>query len=332
VIKTKVNLHKLAVVANLVLLSAFMIPAHGQAFPSKPIQLIVTGAPGASTDIIARRLGKVIQDQTGISIVVENKGGASGSIALLQTIRAPADGYRLVIAVPDSVTIYPLLKKTKPYVAEKDLTPIAQVAEAHFVFAVSATSPVNNLAEFITRAKGRLQATQLSYASPGNGTTARLVTEMFMARSGIKMLHVPYRSTIPGLVGVVGGETEIMATSIASAKAMVDSGQLKLIGITREQRLKEFQGIPTAIESGLENFVVPVWWGIFGPTNLPVNVREKLTSIILNAARSDEMKSQLMALGLEPKSRGDEDFRAFLSKDTQMWQEVISKVDLPLED
>jgi tripartite-type tricarboxylate transporter receptor subunit TctC len=332
VIKTKVNLHKLAVVANLVLLSAFMIPAHGQAFPSKPIQLIVTGAPGASTDIIARRLGKVIQDQTGISIVVENKGGASGSIALLQTIRAPADGYRLVIAVPDSVTIYPLLKKTKPYVAEKDLTPIAQVAEAHFVFAVSATIPVNNLAEFITRAKGRLQATQLSYASPGNGTTARLVTEMFMARSGIKMLHVPYRSTIPGLVGVVGGETEIMATSIASAKAMVDSGQLKLIGITREQRLKEFQGIPTAIESGLENFVVPVWWGIFGPANLPVNVREKLTSIILNAARSDEMKSQLMALGLEPKSRGDEDFRAFLSKDTQMWQEVISKVDLPLED
>jgi tripartite-type tricarboxylate transporter receptor subunit TctC len=332
VIKTKVNLHKLAVVVNLVLLSAFMIPAHGQAFPSKPIQLIVTGAPGASTDIIARRLGKVIQDQTGISIVVENKGGASGSIALLQTIRAPADGYRLVIAVPDSVTIYPLLKKTKPYVAEKDLTPIAQVAEAHFVFAVSATSPVNNLAEFITRAKGRLQATQLSYASPGNGTTARLVTEMFMARSGIKMLHVPYRSTIPGLVGVVGGETEIMATSIASAKAMVDSGQLKLIGITREQRLKEFQGIPTAIESGLENFVVPVWWGIFGPANLPVNVREKLTSIILNAARSDEMKSQLMALGLEPKSRGEEDFRAFLSKDTQMWQEVISKVDLPLED
>jgi len=332
VIKTKVNLHKLAVVANLVLLSAFMIPAHGQAFPSKPIQLIVTGAPGASTDIIARRLGKVIQDQTGISIVVENKGGASGSIALLQTIRAPADGYRLVIAVPDSVTIYPLLKKTKPYVAEKDLTPIAQVAEAHFVFAVSATSPVNNLAEFITRSKGRSQATQLSYASPGNGTTARLVTEMLMARSGIKMLHVPYRSTIPGLVGVVGGETEIMATSIASAKAMVDSGQLKLIGITREQRLKEFQGIPTAIESGLENFVVPVWWGIFGPANLPVNVREKLTSIILNAARSDEMKSQLMALGLEPKSRGDEDFRAFLSKDTQMWQEVISKVDLPLED
>ena len=331
-IKTKVNLHKLAVVANLVLLSAFMIPAHGQAFPSRPIQLIVTGAAGSSTDTIARRLGKVIQDQTGISIVVENKGGASGSIALLQTIRAPADGYRLVIAVPDSVTIYPLLKKTKPYVAEKDLTPIAQVAEAHFVFAVSATSPVNNLAEFITRAKGRLQATQLSYASPGNGTTARLVTEMLMARSGIKMLHVPYRSTIPGLVGVVGGETEIMATSIASAKAMVDSGQLKLIGITREQRLKEFQGIPTAIESGLENFVVPVWWGIFGPANLPVNVREKLTSIILNAARSDEMKSQLMALGLEPKSRGDEEFRVFLNKDTQMWQEVISKVDLPLED
>ena len=329
---TRVTRIKLAVVGSLVWVAAFMVPAHGQAFPAKPIHLIVTGAAGSSTDIIARRLGKVIQDQTGASVVVENKGGASGSIGLIQTIRAPADGYNLVIAVPDSVTIYPLLKKVAPYVAEKDLTPIAQVAEAHFVFAVSTKTPVNNLAEFIARAKGRSQATQLSYASAGNGTTGRLVTEMLMARSGIKMLHVPYRSTIPGLVGVVGGETAMMVTSIASAKAMVDGGQIKLIGITREQRLQGFESIPTAIESGLDNFVVPVWWGIFGPANLPADVREKLTAIVLKASRSDEMKSQLTALGLESRSRGGAEFSGFLSKDTQMWQEVIRKVDLPLED
>ena len=326
------NTLKLVLMGSLVWAAAFMVPVHGQAFPAKPIHLIVTGAAGSSSDIIARRLGKVIQDQTGASVVVENKGGASGSIGLIQAIRARADGYNLVIAVPDSVTIYPLLKKVRPYVAENELTPIAQVAETHFVFAVNAKSPANNLAEFIARAKGRTQATQLSYASPGNGTTGRLVIEMLMARAGIEMVHVPYRSTIPGLVGVAGGETEIMATSIASAKAMVDSGQLKLIGITRGQRLPGFEGIPTAIESGLDHFIVPVWWGIFAPANLPADVRDKLTAIILKASATDEMKAQLTALGLESGSRGGAEFRIFLSKDTQMWREILRKVDLPLED
>jgi len=323
---------KLAVVSNLLWVAFFIAPAHGQAFPVKPIHLTVTGAAGSSSDIIARRLGKIIQDQTGASVVIENKGGASGSIGLIQTIRSRADGYSLVIAVPDSITIYPLLKKVKPYVAEKDLTPIAQVAETHFIFAVSAKNPANNLAEFVAGAKGRSQATKLSYASPGNGTTGRLVTEMLMSSSGIELLHVPYRSTVPGLVGVAAGETDIMATVIASAKAMVDSGQLKMIGITREQRLPSFQGIPTAIESGLANLVVPVWWGIFAPANLPADIRDKLASIIIKASGTDEMKAQLTALGLESISRSGAEFKSFINKDTQMWQEIIRKVDLPLED
>lgn len=123
-----------------------------------------------------------------------------------------------------------------------------------------------------------------------------------------------------------------MATSIASAKAMVDSGQLKMIGITRGQRLPGFEGIPTAIESGLGHFIVPVWWGSFAPANLPADVRDKIIAIILKASATDEMKVQLTALGLESGSRGGAEFRGFLSKDTQMWREILRKVDLPLED
>ena len=316
------------------LLGAAVQPAaaQAQAFPSRPIHLVVTGAPGSSTDLIARRLAKVIQSQSGATVVVENQGGASGSIALAATMKSPPDGYRLVIAVPDSVTVYPLLKKTRPYNAEKELTPIGQVAEAHFVFVVNAKQPANNMAEFVQAQKARPKGQGGSYASPGSGTSARLVTEMLLQRSNIEMLHVPYRSTIPGLLGVAGGEVDLMVTSLASAKALIDSGKLKAIGLTREQRLPGFEGVPTLVESGFPNFVVPVWWGVFAPTGLPADVREKLSAMFQNASETDEYRQQLATLGLEPRTRASSEFAAFLRTDTEIWSGVIRKAEIPLED
>ena len=313
-------------------LGATVQPAWAQGFPGKPIHLVVTGAPGASTDLIARRLAKVIQAQTGATVVVENQGGASGSIALTSTMKSPPDGYRLVIAVPDSVTIYPLLKKARPYNAEKDLTPIAQVAEAHFAFVVNAKHPAGNMAEFVQGVKARPKGQGGSYASPGSGTSARLVTEMLLQRSIIEMLHAPYRSTIPGLQGVAGGEVDLMVTSLASAKALIDSGKIKAIGLTREQRLAGFEGVPTLVESGFPNFVVPVWWGVFAPANLPADVREKLSAMFQKASETDEYRQQLATLGLEPRTRSSAEFAAFLRTDTEMWSGVIRKAEIPLED
>lgn len=313
-------------------LGAAFQPARAQGFPAKPIHLVVTGAPGASTDLIARRLAKVIQAQSGATVVVDNKGGASGSIALTSTMRSPADGYTLVIAVPDSVTVYPLLKKSRPYNAETELTPIAQVAEANFVFVVNAKNPANNLAEFTAALKTRPRGEPASYASPGSGTTARLVTEMLLQRAGVGMLHVPYRSTVPGLQGLANGEVEIMATSMASAKALMDGGRIKAIGITRERRLPGFEGVPTLVESGYPDFVVPVWWGVFAPAGLPADVREKLSALFLKATESEEFRTQLTALGLEPRTRPSAEFASFVRADTEMWSRVIRKAEIPLED
>jgi tripartite-type tricarboxylate transporter receptor subunit TctC len=308
------------------------VGAQAQAFPSRPIHLVVTGAAGSSTDLIARRLAKLIQEKAGATVVVENQGGASGSIALTSTMNSPPDGYRLVIAVPDSVTIYPLLKKARPYNAEKNLTPIAQVAEAHFAFVVNAKNPAGNMAEFVQAVKGRAKGQVGSYASPGSGTSARLVTEMLLQRSGIQMLHAPYRSTIPGLQGLAGGEVDLMVTSLASAKALMDSGKIKAIGLTREQRLPGFEGVPTLVESGFPGFVVPVWWGVFAPANLPVDVREKLSALFKQASDTDEYRQQLAVLGLEPRTRTSAEFAAFLRTDTEMWSDVIRKAEIPLED
>lgn len=326
------HLAKFAALSIACLVSAGLSPAHAQGFPTKPIQFIVTGAAGASSDLIARRLAKIIQAQTGANFVVENKGGASGSIALLSTIRAPADGHTVVIAVPDSVTVYPLLKKTRPYSVDKDLTPIAQVAEAHFVFAVNAKNPANNMAEFMAGVKARPKNDPAKYASPGNGTSPRLVTEMLLQRANAQMIHVPYRSTAPGLQDLAGGEVDIMATSIASAKALMDSGHLKSIGITRDKRLPGFEKIPTVAESGFPDFVVPVWWGVFAPPHLPPDVREKLSSMFLKATESEEFRAQLAALGLEPRSRSSVEFESFVRADNEMWASVIRKAGIPLED
>lgn len=319
-------------VLGLTLALAASQPVLAQGFPAKPIHLVVTGAPGSSTDLIARRLAKVIQAQSGASVVVENQGGASGSIALVSTMRSPADGYQLVIAVPDSVTVYPQLKKTRPYNAEKDLTPVAQVAEAHYVFVVNAKNPATNVAEFAAALKARPKGEEASYASPGSGTTARLVTEMLLQRTSARMLHVPYRSTVPGLQGLAGGEVDLMVTSMASAKALMDSGRIKAIGITRDKRLPGFDGVPTLVEAGYPDFVVPVWWGVFAPANLPADVREKLSTLFVRATESEEFRTQAATLGLEARAKPGAEFASFLRADTEMWARVIRRAEIPLED
>ena len=321
-----------AKVAMLIAFSLLCGAAWGQAFPSKPVLIIVTAVPGGSSDILARRLAKIIQAQSGANVVVDNRGGASGSIGVLATIRAPADGYTVTLVVPDSVTVYPLLKKVRPYNAETDLTPIAQIAETHFVFAVSAKNPANNLAEFASYIKSK-PGGKASYGSPGNGTTSRLVTEMLKQRIGIDgMQHVPYRSTAPALAGVVSGEIEMVATSVASIKGLVDSGHLKSIGIARESRLPGFETIPTAAEAGISNFIVPVWWGLFAPPRLPKDISESLSALFVNAIASDEFKQQAIALGLTARPRSGADFGNFVKADTLMWQDAIQRAGIPLED
>jgi tripartite-type tricarboxylate transporter receptor subunit TctC len=312
------------------LMQLYAASALASDFPSKPINLIVAAGAGGSSDILARRLGQIITAQSSVQVVVENKAGGSGSIGIVAAARAPKDGYTVVISVPDAVTIYPLMKKIRPYDSEKTLTPIAQIAETPFVFAVSTANRASNLAEFVAHVKAN-PAAPVNFASTGNGTSARLVGEMLVQQAGITMTHVPYRSAAPALLGVASGESHIQATSIASAKALVDGGKLKLIGVTRETRLPGFN-IPTAAEGGLPRMVVGLWYGIFAPAGLPKDVQDKLASLFLSALNSEEMKPHLAALGLEPKPRAPAEFTAFLKEDTKVWRDVIRASNIPLED
>ena len=317
-------------VAAALCMAAAASPVLAQQYPSRPIHLIAAAAPGGSSDILARRLATIIQEQTGATVIVDNKGGGSGSIGLLAAARAPADGYTVVIGNPDPVTIFPMSKKPRPYELEKDLVTVAQVAETHFVFAVSAKLPANNLSEFAAYVKAR--PGQLNYASAGNATSGRLVTEMLKQKTGIELQHVPYKSTAPALQAVATGETAIMATSVTSMKALMDSGLLKAIGIARESRLPTFRNIPTTSEGGLANFIVPVWMGIFSPPGIPEPIAEKLSAMFINAVNSEDFKVQAATLGLDAKARGRAEFTKFLRADTKMWEETVRSANISLED
>ena len=320
------------ILVSVLLLSAVawfsIASAQTQAFPAKTIRLVVPAAPGGSTDTLSRVLGRVIQEQTGVAVVIENKAGASGSIGVSAVVHSPADGYTLLVSVPDAITVYPLLKKNVPYRVEKDLTPITLVANTNFVFAVESKSKAGNLKDFIALAK----AGKLSYATPGNGTSGHLVMEMLKLRTGIDLLHVPYKGSGPAMLSVIARETEMTATSPTSLKSFVDSGQLKGLAITKESRSAMLPNVPTMAESGYADFVIPAWFGVFAPAGVTEPVADRLNELVLAAIRSPVFVKHAASLGLEIDPVSRQAFGQLLTKETLRWKQLIEISNLVLED
>lgn len=309
-------------------LTAFSQIALAQAFPSKPIRLIVTAAAGASTDIIARKLGQVIQAQSGATVVVENIGGASGSIGLQTVARAAPDGYTLAVALPDSVTLFPMSRSPAPYELGKNLVPVAMMGETNYVLVVNAQNKANTLREFIQNAKASDKP--MTFSSGGNATSGRITVEMFKQEAGIEMMHVPYRGAAPALLAVASGEVDMIATSAASMKALAASGKVKPLAITRADRSPLTPEIPSATEAGVPGLIIPVWWGIFGPPKMSKEVYEKLSQIFAAAVASPDFQAQVTALGAEAKPRIGSEFSDFVSKDRLMWEGIVRKGRLNL--
>lgn len=299
-----------------------------QQFPSRPIRLIVPAAPGGPTDTIARVLGKAIGEQTGATVFVEHKAGAAGSLGVLAVVNAPADGYTLVIAGPDPITVLPVMKKAPPYRPEKDLTPITTVANTNFVFAVGSQSRARTIGEFVALAK----ANPMSYSSTGNGGAIHLVMEMFRQRVGIDLLHVPYGGTGPALLAAATGQTDFAASSPAGVKPLVDSGKLRVLAITSKARSKVLPAVPTMTESGFKDFVLPIWFGIFASPGLQPAVADRLNEMFQGAIRSADFArlSEMLGFEIDPVSR--EQFARVLKAETAAWRTVIQDARIPLEE
>lgn len=302
--------------------------AQAQAYPARPIKLIIPASPGGSTDVMGRLLAKVMSEQNAVPVVVENKAGASGSIGVQTTVTAPPDGYTIMFTLPDATTIYPLLKKNPPYRVDRDLTSIAQVAKTHVVFAVTASSPIKTVHEFVAQTKQR----KMSYGSNGFGTTSHLWIELFKQKTGADLLHVPYKGAGPAMLGLIGGETDFIVASPASLKAHLEAGRIRPLVATSPRRLDALPNVATMVESGYPDFVVSAWFGVFGPPNMNAVLADKLHEMVTAAVNSAEFRKQAAAVQFEIQPLSRDDFTKMIAADAGVWRTAIDAAGIKPED
>lgn len=308
----------------------FAVSGSAQTYPAKPIRMIVAYPPGASTDVIARLVAHFLGERLGVSVVVDNRVGASGVIGTEAAARTAPDGYTLLLAQQDSHTLLPILKKQLPYNAEKDFVPIAKVGDVFLLIASNAKVPARTLKELIELAKAK--PGELKFASAGNGGINHLVMELFMQRAGVKLLHIPYKGGATAVLGLLSGDIDVFGGSATLLAKAIDAGQLRGLVAAQEKRSALLPGVPTGEEAGFPDFVVSAWFGVFAPAGLPEPIAAKLSEAVVAVASSPEYRRRLAGAGGEGTPLGREAFTRFLREESARWREVIERGGIRMEE
>jgi tripartite-type tricarboxylate transporter receptor subunit TctC len=302
--------------------------AWAQAYPNKPITLLVPFPPGGPTDLVARVLAKKMSEQMGQSIVIDNKPGANGNIAAVAAAKAPADGYT-VLYNTSSITLSPALYKNLAYDVQRDLAPVALTAVVPLALVVNPGVPVNNVREFIAYAKAN--PGKLSYGSAGNGNVTHLAAFQLVRHHDIDATHVPYRGSAPADVDLVAGQIQFMTDTINSVMPFVKDKRLKLLAMTTSQRMSLFPDVPTLGETVMPGFEAGAWQGIMVPANTPKAVVQRLNAEINKALQSAEVKEKLALQGAEPLGSTSEEYGAYVKKELARWAAVVKATGVTLE-
>ena len=304
------------------------LAAWAQAYPNKPITLLVPFPPGGPTDLVARVLAKKMSEQMGQSIVIDNKPGANGNIAAVAAAKAPADGYT-VLYNTSSITLSPALYKNLAYDVQRDLAPVALTAVVPLALVVNPGVPVNNVREFIAYAKAN--PGKLSYGSAGNGNVTHLAAFQLVRHHDIDATHVPYRGSAPADVDLVAGQIQFMTDTINSVMPFVKDKRLKLLAVTTSQRMSLFPDVPTLSETVMPGFEAGAWQGIMVPANTPKAVVQRLNAEINKALQSAEVKEKLALQGAEPLGSTSEEYGAYVKKERARWAAVVKATGVTLE-
>jgi tripartite-type tricarboxylate transporter receptor subunit TctC len=304
------------------------LAAWAQAYPNKPITLLVPFPPGGPTDLVARVLAKKMSEQMGQSIVIDNKPGANGNIAAVAAAKAPADGYT-VLYNTSSITLSPALYKNLAYDVQRDLAPVALTAVVPLALVVNPGVPVNNVREFIAYAKAN--PGKLSYGAAGNGNVTHLAAFQLVRHHDIDATHVPYRGSAPADVDLVAGQIQFMTDTINSVMPFVKDKRLKLLAVTTSQRMSLFPDVPTLSETVMPGFEAGAWQGIMVPANTPKAVVQRLNAEINKALQSAEVKEKLALQGAEPLGSTSEEYGAYVKKELARWAAVVKATGVTLE-
>ena len=315
------------------LMAAAMMLAAGTAaaagYPEKPIRLIVPFPPGGGTDATARIVGDAMTASLGQQIVVDNKPGAGGNIALETVAKAPPDGYTLLFGFSTTLTVNPSLYKSMPADVQKDFVPISTLVSAQYILLVNPSLGVNSVAELVAKAKA--EPGKLNYASGGKGTPLHLGAEMLKARAGIDIVHIAYRGGGPASKSVMANETQVLFGSFASSLPKVKGGKLKALAVTGPKRSAALPDVPTMEEAGYPGFLVTSWSGVLAPAGTPETVTDKLHAAITAALAMGSVKKKLAAVGQEAEGSSPEAFAALIKSDTARWRKVLQDAGIQPE-
>ena len=299
------------------------LEAAAQAYPSKPIRLVVGFAPGGAADTVARALSEPLGRALGQPIVIENRAGAGSSIAAENVAKSPPDGYSVLIASPASISVNPALNPKLGY-KPGELAPITKVSSSPLVVVVNPALPVGSLRELINYAKAN--PGKLNYATSGVGSAPHFGAALFSQAAGVEMVHVPFKGGAPAVTSVVAGDTQLSFATPPSVLPMVKANRLRALAITNPERSELMPDIPGTKEAGLPNYEIAFWYGLFVPAGTPPEIVRKLYDATIKAAQSAQYKEILAREGTEVAlSRSPEDFAAFLREDEKLWARLAKE-------
>lgn len=298
-------------------------------WPSKPINYIVPFPAAGTTDILARMIGQKLGTALDTTIVIENKGGAGGSIGSEIASRAPADGYTMLGGTISShainVSLYPKLG----YDPVKSFSPVVLIGSNPVVLVVNANSPYRTLQDVLAAAKAKPKT--ISSASAGSGTSQHMALELLAFRSGTQFIHVPYKGSGPAIQDVIGGQVDMMFDTTVVAGPHIQSGKVRAIAVSSAKRLEAMPNVPTIAESGVPGFEVVSWQGIFVPAGVPKPIVDRLHGEIMKILQTPEMQDRLKSLGMQPSTMTPEQVSSFQRAEVDKWAQVIKAAGIKLE-
>src|SRR5260221_6732429 len=315
--------HLLAPVFLSLSLALFAGAAMAQAYPAKPIRLIVPFPPGGGTDITARTIANKLSESVKWTFVLENKPGAGGNLGVEQAVKSPADGYTLVIGQTSNLAINPALYAKLPYDPLRDLSPVALIVSALVVFVVAANSRYASLGHLLAAAQTHPGG--VTFASPGNGTVSHLTGELLQRAAGVKLTHVPYKGASQALTDTLVGQVQSFMSSVPSALSQIRAGRLRAIAVTSANRAQELPDVPTIAESGYRGFEASTWYGLLAPAGTPTTVVAKLNDEVNRLLKTAAMRERLAAEGGEVLGGSPEQFASFLKAEHAKWGRVVKE-------
>ncbi len=312
--------------ASIAALSVLLIAAPASAqtsanWPARPIRIIVGFPPGVSTDIIARLIAQKLGEANGWNVVVENKPGQAGSVGAAEAARAAPDGHTLLFSATAPIATNPNLYKSIAYDSTRDFTPITLAVDLPFVLAVNAGSPIKSVADLLAQAKAKPGA--INYATPGNGTTAHLITAMFATQTGIALTHVPYRGSVEMLTGLLAGDVHTMFDTAVVTVPQVKAGKIRALAISTGSRLPSLPDVPTVAEAGVKGFDMAAWLGMLGPAGIAPPIVQRLNEEIIRALNLPDVRERLAGLGAQVRTSTPEQFAAFIRSELAKWGQAV---------